>query len=239
MTPPVTPILICIPFWEQDRTQAIELCRIIEGLQPHHVQKAAHVMLVARQDCSIDQNMVKIISKKFNTFTHQSTSPLKGWPSGPNGMFASTMIKIATTAKDLYECVYWMEPDCIPIVPNWFWYLVEEWRRRHPQANIVGCRLDCNGDGTGDHITGCALYHPDIARIMPEITRCDNVAWDYELRARIVAMGGHTKLIANLYKATNLFPESLQGLLDNGTMVVHGAKDDSVVRFVKKKYNIA
>lgn len=236
---PVTPILICIPYWERDRLQATELCKIIAGLQPHHVRNLAHVMLVARQDCAIDKNMVNIISKKFNTFTHKSNSPLKGWPAGPNGMFNSTMIHISNNAPNLYECVYWMEPDAIPLAPNWFWCLVEEWRRRHPQANVVGCRHDCNGDGSGDHISGSCLYHPSIARIMPEITRSCDIAWDYEHRARIVAMGAHTNLIANLYKATNIFPESLQGLLDQGTLVCHGVKDYSVVDFVKKKYNIA
>lgn len=235
--PPVTPILICIPYWSGDRTQAIELCRIIEGLQPHHVRGIAHVMLVARQDCSIDKNMVNIISKKFNTFTHKSSSPMKGWPAGPNGMFSSTMIHISNNAKNHYECVYWMEADCIPITTNWFWSLVEIWRARHPSANIVGCRADCNGNGTGDHITGCALYHPNIARIMPEITRSSDVAWDYQNRAKIVAMGGHTKFIENWYKATNADP----GILDRinvGVGIIHGYKDNSLVDLVKKKYNI-
>lgn len=232
---PVTPILICIPYWNGDKTQAIELCKIIEGLQPHHVQKSAHVMLVCRQDSSIDRNMVNIISKKFNTFTHKSTSPLKGWPAGPNGMFGSTMIHISNNAKDHYECVYWMEPDCIPICPNWFWCLVEEWRKRHPKANVVGCRSDCNGNGTGDHITGCALYHPNIARIIPEIATCDNVAWDYHLRDRIVAMGGNTKTIQNRYRETNVDP----GIINEpGVVIIHGVKDNSLVSLVKKKFNI-
>lgn len=234
---PVTPILICIPYWNGDKTQAVELCRIIEGLQPHHAKGLAHVMLIARQDCAIDKNMVNIISKKFNVFTHKSTSPLKGWPAGPNGMFASTMIHISNNAKNHYECVFWMEADAIPIAPNWFWCLVEEWRRRHPSANIIGCRSDCNGNGTGDHITGCALYHPNIARIIPEITRSSEVAWDYEHRARIVAMGGHTKIIENWYKATKADP----GILDRvnvGVNIIHGYKDDSLVKLVKKKYNI-
>lgn len=237
--PPVTPILICIPFWSGDRTQAVELCRIIEGLQPHHVRGVAHVMLVSRQDCSMDKNMVNIISRKFNTFTYQSNSPMKGWPAGPNGMFASTMIHVSNNAQNQYECVYWMEADAIPLAPNWFWCFVEEWRRKHPSANVIGCRHDCNGNGTGDHISGSCLYHPNIARIMPEITRSSDIAWDYEHRDRIVEMGGHTNLIANLYRATNILPESLQGLIDNGTMVVHGVKDNSVVNFVKSKYNIA
>lgn len=229
------PILICIPYWMGDKAQAMNLCKIITGLQPHHVGVIAHVLLIARQDCSIDQNMVKIISQKFNTFTYKSSSPLKGWPNGANGIFASTMIHISNNAVKNYECVFWMEPDCIPTRPNWFWDLVIEWRRRHPKANIVGCRADCNGDGTGDHITGCALYHPNIARILPEITHCDGMAWDYQHRAKIVAMGGSIKLLQNRYKETKVDPGIIE---EPGVCLIHGIKDDSLLKAVAKKFSI-
>lgn len=234
----MTPILIVIPFWERDNYQAMELCKIISGMQSGHVGNTANVMLVCRQDWNIDPNMISIISSKFNTFTHHSMSPLRGWPAGANGMFGSSMIHISNSFSNKYECVYWMEPDAIPICPNWFWDLVLEWRRRHPSTNILGCRHDCNGDGSGDHITGCALYHPNIARILPQITTCDNVAWDYLYRDKIVQMGGPTRLIENWYKATNANP----GILDRtraGVVVIHGHKDLSLINLVKKKYNIS
>lgn len=231
------PILIVIPFWQGDKAQAVELCKIVAGLQPVHVGNAAHVMLVSRQDCPMDQNMVKIISQKFNTLTFQSRSPLRGWPAGSNGMFGSSMIHISNSFKDKYECVYWMEPDAIPIIPNWFSNLVKEWRTRHPSVNIVGCRSDCNGDGTGDHITGCAVYHPNIARIFPQLTICSNIAWDYLHRGRIVAMGKHTPLIENWYRARNA-PYGILDRVNVGVNIIHGHKDLSVVNHVKMKYKI-
>lgn len=235
--PPPIPILIVIPFWQGDQAQAIELCRIIAGLQSVHVGNAAHVMLVARQDCNMDQNMVKIIASKFNTLTYKSMSNLKGWPAGPNGMFGNTMIHISNNFVKKYECIYWMEPDAIPLVPNWFANLVKEWKSRHPSCNIMGCRSDCHGDGTGDHITGCAVYHPNIARIYPPLTMCDNVAWDYLHRAKMVAMGKHTTLIENWYKAKNA-PYGIVDRVNVGVNILHGFKDNSVINHVKKKYNI-
>lgn len=230
------PILIVIPFWQGDKDIATEICKIIAGMQPQHVGQTAHVMLACRQDCSIDDQMVRIVAAKFNVITHKCNSPLRGWPAGPNGMFGSTMIHIATVLQNLYECIYWLEPDAVPIKPNWFWDLVLEWRKKHPNAKIVGCRADCNGDGTGDHITGCALYHPDIARILPCITQCSHVAWDYQHRDKIIGMGGPTRLITNWYKAT----KAPQGILDQpGVVVTHGFKDRSVINLVKQKYRIA
>lgn len=234
MSAPV-PILIVIPFWKGDLNQAFDLCRIVAGLQANHVGSVAHVMLVCRQDCRIDPNMVKIISAKFNTHTYHSMSPLKGWPSGANGIFGSTMLYISNNMRDKYECVYWMEPDAIPTKPNWFWDLVLAWRGRHTSTWIVGCRSDCNGDGTGDHITGCALYHPNIARLLPEIIRSDRVAWDYEHRAKIVRVGGHTKLIQNRYHQRNVDPGVIN---EPGVVIIHGVKDRSLVNVVSKKYKI-
>lgn len=231
------PILICLPYWEGDRYQAVELCRIVAGLQSGHAELNAHVMLINRQDCMPDPHMVDIISQKFHVHTFQSRSPLKGWPQGSNGMFGSTMIHIANSFKDKYECVYWMEPDAIPLCPNWSWNLVQAWRAKHPKALIIGCRSDCNGDGTGDHITGCAIYHPNIARLMPYLTTCSGTAWDYEFRSDIVQVGGHTNLIENWYRARNAEP----GILDRtkvGVNIIHGFKDDSLINLVKNKYNI-
>lgn len=230
------PILICVPFWKGDNTQAIELCKIVAGLQGSHAGNLAHVMLICRQDWKVDPNMVKIIAPKFNTFTFQSRSPLKGWPSGSNGMFGSTMIYISNSFKNKYECVYWMEPDAIPLCPNWYWDLVLEWRRKHPSANIIGYRSDCNGDGSGDHITGCALYHPNIARILPQITMSDRIAWDYQHRAKIVSMGGHTRMIQNRYGQKNV-PSGV--INEPGVVIIHGVKDLSITSAVKKKYKIS
>lgn len=234
----MTPMLVCIPFWQGDKDKAMDLCRILSGLQDHHVGNIVHVLLVARQDCKHDSNMIKIVAAKFNTFTHVSKSPLKGWPNGPNGMFGSTMIHISNNQKkNQYECIYWMEPDAIPLCPNWFMDLLHVWRTRHMKSLVVGCRSTIDGNSQSDHITGCALYHPNIARLMPELTGCTGMAWDYKYRAKIIENGGHTPLIENWYNARKADP----GIVDRdkvGVRIIHGFKDRSIVEHVAKKYKI-
>lgn len=234
----MTPMLVCVPFWQGDKDRAMDLCKILSGLQPHHVGSLVHVMLVARQDCSHDENMIKIVMTKFNCFTHVTNSPLRGWPNGPNGMFGNTMIHIANNnRKNQYEVVYWMEPDAIPICPNWFADLLHAWRSRHPKALIIGCRGQIDESTTSDHITGCALYHPDIARLMPKLTGCTGEAWDWKHRAEIISVGGHTNTIENWYNAKNAEP----GIVDRanlGVRIIHGHKDRSVIEHVAKKYDI-
>lgn len=230
-------MLICIPFWHGDKAQAIDLCKILTGLQQYPVGAAAHLMLVARQDCLHDQNMIKIAMTKFNTFTHVTNSPLRGWPNGPNGMFGNTMVHISNNCKNKYDCIYWMEPDAIPLCPNWFADLHHAWKNRHQNVLVLGCRGQVDESTTSDHITGCAMYHPMIARLMPKLTSCTGQAWDWKFRSEIIAVGGHTHMIENFYKATNL-PMDIVNRADLGVRILHGCKDRSVVNSVAQKYGI-
>jgi hypothetical protein len=233
----MTPMVVCIPFWEADKAQALDLVKILTGLQDHHVGSVVHLLLVARQDCKHDTEMIKLAMTKFSVFTFISPSPLRGWPNGPNAMFGRTISHIANNGKNKYEVIYWMEPDAIPLCPNWFMDLLSEWRKRHPKCLVIGSRGDCNGDGSGDHISGCALYHPNIAKLMPELTGCTGQAWDYKHRAKIVAVGQHTNMIENFYHARNA-PENIADRSELGVRVIHGHKDRSVVISVAKKYGI-
>lgn len=228
------PILIVIPFWPGDRSDAVELCKLIAHLQPHHAKNTAHVMIAERQDCKRETQMVDIISKKFNTLTHHCQSPLRGWPAGPNGMFASTMMQISFIQKN-YECVFWMEPDCLPLRTNWFWDLAMEWKKRKPGVHVMGCMASVDGTAESQHITGCALYHPNIIRILPQIALSDNIAWDYFHRRAIVSVGQHTPLIVLHYKSSN----ASESLLNDQIAVVHGYKDGSLMRHLKKRHGMA
>lgn len=232
-------MLVCVPFWQRDKPQAMDLCKILAGLQPNHVGTLVHVLLVARQDCTHDVNMIKIVMAKFNCFTHVTNSPLRGWPNGPNGMFGNTMVHIANNnKKNQYEVVYWMEPDAIPICPNWFMDLLHAWRTRHPKTLVVGCRGQVDESTSSSHVTGCALYHPNIARLMPKLTGATGEAWDWKYRAEIVAVAGHTNTIENWYKATNAAPGLVDDRSSKGVRIIHGFKCPSLINQVASKYNI-
>lgn len=223
------PIMICLAYWDGDKDLAVKVANLMADLQPHHVGNACRVLLVCRQDSKMYPEIYNPLLKKFNVSYHISGSPLRGWPSGPNGMFGNTMLHLCNSAVAT-ECVFWMETDCVPMRTNWFWDLVQLWRNRAPGANIIGCRCDCHGDGTGDHINGCAIYDPQIARIMPSIVSCDNIAWDYCNRQAIVRMGQSTNQIQLRYKATNVEPT----ILNDPCCVMHGVKDNSLIDLVRE-----
>lgn len=224
------PILIILSYWEGDRDLARQTAELMADLQPHHVGSVCEVLVACRQDSKIDQRIVSKLREKFNVRTHVCSSPLRGWPGGCNGMFGSSMIHVANSLSH-YDCVFWMEADCTPMYCNWFADLYNTWMQRPDGVKIVGCKCDANGNGTGWHITGCALYDPQIARILPKITMASTWAWDWGCKEDIVRMGSHTNAIGLKYKARN----ATESDADVNFSVTHGFKDNSLINMVRKK----
>lgn len=225
---PKLPILIVLSYWEGDRDLARQVADLMADLQPHHVGSACEVLISCRQDSKIDQNILGKLRTRFNVKTHVCSSPLRGWPGGCNGMFGSSMIHVANSLS-YYDCVFWMEADCVPMYCNWFVDIHSEWAKRPQGVHIVGCKCDANGNGTGWHITGCALYDPNIARILPEITLASTWAWDWGCKDKIVKIGSHTNSIGLKYKARDATASDLEG----GYSVMHGFKDNSLINLVR------
>lgn len=224
------PILIVLSYWKGDKELCEKAIDLMVDLQPHHVGTACEVLLTCRQDSRIDQAMVDKLKTRFNTKSLQCMSPQRGWPSGSNGMFGYSMRHVGNALAH-YDCAFWMEADCVPMYCNWFVDLHNEWMKRPPGVKIVGCKCDANGNGTGWHITGCALYDPKITRLLPEIATADTWAWDWGNRDKMLSMGSHTNAIGLRYKATNASESDADGHFS----VIHGFKDASLIDIVRKK----
>lgn len=230
---PKIPILIVISYWDGDRDLARQMAALMADLQPHHVGRAAEVLIVCRQDSMIDQSIVEKLKTRFTVRTRVAGSPLRGWPGGCNGMFGSACIHISQSLN-AYDCFFWMEADCVPMYCNWFADLHGEWVRRPKGTHIVGCKADANGDGSGWHITGCALYDCSISRIIPGLTTCTRQAWDWQFKHKIIEVGHHTNAIALKYKTTE--PDA--AMVESHYTVVHGWKNNWLINAVRAKRNV-
>lgn len=229
--PPDKPFLIVISYWEGDRDMCREMVRLLVDLQEKHAGKAAKILLICRQDSKIDAEMVRLLKSKFDLETKIGTSPLRGYPGGANGLFASAALHLATCTEQ-YDGWFWMEPDCVPMYPNWWVDLKMEWKNRPRGVQIMGWKGDCNGNGTGWHITGCAIYDQQIARTIPCLTMCDGIPWDYKCRDEMLRVGKETLKIHLCWRAKNATPD----ILKNRWSIAHGYKDGSLLKLVRKEY---
>lgn len=232
---PNYPILITLPYWSGDADMMRSVVKLCVGLQKEHVRRSCAFMLVARRDTPMDQDMVKLLATRFDVFTHQSNRFEKGWPQGPNGIFASTIIEVANRRNDV-DCMFWLETDCVPMRPDWHQVLASEWRNRKPGVLVVGCKTTVDGSADSSHITGCALYDPKIALKMKVLTACSAGAWDWEHRRKILGVGQHTDRVHMIYRGKNADPKLVTQ--KNPPAVLHGIKDDSLLRLMSQKHGI-
>ena len=229
--PPDNPFLICIPYWEGDRNECRSMTDLMVDLEPKHAGHECKVMLCRRQDCEPDETMLNKIRTRFDTEDFRCTSPLRGYPAGSNGQFSSTALNVANSTPQ-YSGWLWMEPDCVPMYPGWWRDLRKEWMSRGPGVKIMGWKGDCNGDGTGWHITGCAIHDQQFARAVPGVTQSDLIAWDYQHRAKILAVSQETSKIHLCWRAH----DAQVDIFFKHYAMVHGYKDGSLRRIVREKF---
>lgn len=235
--PPNYPILIALGYWHGDQAAMLSLVKLIVGMQDQHAGRSCAFMLTARRDTNIDSEAVDRLASRFNVFTHKSVRFDTGWPSGSNGIFGSTMIEIALKRRDS-DCVFWMEPDCVPLRKDWHQVLAAAWKTRQPGKLILGHKLSIDGRPEGMHINGCALYDTQIARKMPGLTSAGLGAWDWQHRVGIVKNGQDTPVIRLYYKHENAPKNFIEGFKANAPAVVHGFKDRSLLELAAKKFSV-
>jgi len=120
--------------------------------------------------------------------THVQT----GWPISCNMAFE----QVARLCADkLQEPFLWMEPDAIPLVPNWIDKIAEAY---------AACGQPFMGDFVGingimpngvDHMSGVAVYHWDLHRLAPSLFNNERTAWDIASAGNVVPRMARTDLI--------------------------------------------
>lgn len=96
----------------------------------------------------------------------------------------------------------------------------------------MGWKGDCNGDGSGWHITGCAIYNQQIARMINGIASCDRIPWDYQCRSAMLSKGKEISKIHLCWRAR----EAKDDIFFRHYAMVHGYKDNSLLKLVRTKY---
>jgi hypothetical protein len=115
-----------------------------------------------------------------------------GWPVSCNLAFEN----IARHAADNLKAPFlWMEPDAIPIQPQWLDSI---------EIAYKNCGQPFMGDFVGiagimpngvDHMSGIAVYHWDLHRLAPSLFNNERFAWDIASAKQVIPLFARTSLI--------------------------------------------
>lgn len=235
-------LLLSILFWEEDKRQAMQLARLLADLQDEH-SDAADFLFVSRFDCTHDDTTVKYVSRKFDTHVTTSRHRGKGWPLGCNAIWIGMIEWLfhKKNAKQLpdYKAVFCIEADGAPLRKDWINYLSQEWDRVNETIPIVMAGDVLTNPQGYQHINGNALLSADLSFLKAVCHKAGfnaRAGWDYHLAPWFKQKGwADLQGIKSDWRRPAFKEEEWEKELAEGTVWLHGVKDNSLIEVARKK----
>lgn len=231
--------LLLLQYWEGDRKKAGETIKLIADLEEKH-NGEVDVMLSRRFDCEEDPEIVKYVSKKFDTYTHKSRRREKGWPAGCNALWFDSVTRVyeLCTAKQMpiYSGILTFEADCSPLRPGWLELLWVDWERAKVKfmGNIV--------PAPAPHMNGNLVMSGNLdmlKKIATKIMGCPpSGGWDFILASVFKHAGwyGTNTIRSEWERHSGWTMEELETQITQGLLFHHGCKNSTLQDLVRQKW---
>ena len=150
--------------------------------------------------------------------------------SAPNHMFKRVAQHVSWQLKVPY---FWMETDCIPLVPTWLDEIEAEYKEcgKPFMGSIV------HQSGLTLHMNGNGVYPADILVQAPKAIVCGITPFDLHGAPDILPKAHNSKRIHNKPQQ-NTFPvQNALALINADAVVFHPVKDGSLIDRLREKKN--
>lgn len=241
--PPAEDIVLALQFWEGDKNPSLRLARAIADLEPEFNRQALFLFVHAFDCAPPPEEVVEHVRKKFRTLVVKSTTPWTGYPDGCAALWLDCIDwarEAKRTGLTSAECMLTFEFDCSPLVPDWIAKLVDTFRRVNPKA-VMGDHHPFTAPGKPKgfgHINGNLVVSLKSDKVLEQIgsyrhRHKPKAPWDVVIYEDLYRIGSASVIeIQSDYRARNLRPSYLAGLVQQGVIFHHGCKDTSVIDFV-------
>lgn len=226
-------MLVVLAFCEKDWQAAIDLFKWCAELDGQYLQHKL-VLVAARELSQVINNAVFQAAHKVFPKT-EMVRPLKedlrGWPASCNTMFVTGYDYVRLTKK----CPYlWLEADSIPLRPGWLDELEFEYSKCGKP--FMGCIYD----NPYEHLTGVAVYPPNIEKFNPAIVNAGTECFDLVEAKRTIPHSHHTELYHHEWGDPDAwtFPniKSLDRIKPEAVLF-HRNKDGTLIQRLREKRN--
>lgn len=221
--------LLNLQFWRGDLKDAADLASLLSRI-PNGRHGDYDILLTNRFDCPpMHGAVIGALTRRFDVFTYKSTTQATGWPAGCNALWLDSMQWIAARqgfSLPRYKWVLCMEADDCPLAPNWLDTLDSEWDKYG--MRVVGDVVQF----PAWHVNGNAMFSaaPDFMQYIRGIKRLDpKKGWDFYLAEQFRRWGwAKTPAIVSVWNTLSTDVETVKSYRDQGAVMLHGVKDDSV-----------
>lgn len=232
-------MLCVIPFYSGDKHLAVNLANWIAQLGG--VQNHDCLLIVDKSTTS--SGVIEPLRKAFKSVTETTSEPAGEQASWGNGTTDAT----APNEMFLTACAYvyhknlgrwfWLETDAVPMRSTWLDEIeAEDKKGKKP---FMGAYV--NIPPHEPHMSGIAVYPPNVPDHSLKMATPGPIAWDYAGRSDTVGKGkAHfTTLIQHEYRIhgeSPTFPtQGSLSVIKPGTAVFHRCKDFSLIDRLREK----
>ena len=196
-------MIVAIPFCSVDAPDALALLEWIEvlgGVREH----TCLLTLDAAVQWSTASAIAAAAQKSFGNVRIVSTEePVEGWPAGPNALW----LEAARFAQEQGQPFLWLEPDAIPLKPDWMTKLAAAYALLSPSC-FMGHLYKTNSEKFPPVVmSGIAIYPPGAIHLVePHLSTVPQRAWDIASTDAIKPYWSNTKLIYHFWGKPDLAP---------------------------------
>ena len=161
------------------------------------------------------------------------------WPINANLMWQRTAQYMFEKRKCPW---FWQEADCLPVKPGW----LDAW-----EAEFLACGKPYMGCVVKDpfHLTGNAVYPPDVRKFCPEQMIADVIPWDVTGMPKILPHTHHTDLYHHQWfynveqpangqysrNATHFDNVDQLSIINPKAVLFHRNKDGSLIQCLRER----
>lgn len=216
-------MLVVLCFHNGDKPQAIRLANWIKelgGVKNHKLL----MLLDPRIDSvgviePMQEAFGEVIELKYHT-------PEDGWPKAPNRMFDYVCRYIYDRIKTPF---FWIEPDAIPLKSEWMDRIEAEYRQCGKPFMGQMVIVPREFPNPRDHMSGVAVYPPDICVQAKSVLNCETVAWDVVGAKDIIPKMHNTRQIQHSWKAESFLDTQSLSRIRPEAVIFHQNKDGSLI----------
>lgn len=241
---PHTPILLALQYCHKDADAAFSLARLIVDLQPEYDVNTEFVLFHSRKQDEPNHNsraaaVSQILATKFKTIVMRCERFAEGYPDGSNDMWHDLIQRVYLMKREgniKAECFLSFEADCIPTRPTWIEELADEWTlARDNGKSVIGACHD-------DHVNGNLVADVNLCQMNANlIGSAASAPWDMYHGKYLLSIAQPTGLIVNDYRKPTItedevFSPRKFGKSKVAPAMIHGVRDDSGLKLVRKKF---
>ena len=203
----------------------------LDGQQANHT-----LLLIAAKALKPEQ--IQIVERSARRAFHMVISRTtrvpdeRGWPVSSNTLFLSAYHEIKRMGGSPF---LWLEADCVPLKPKWIDSLLGEYLG--VGKPFMGCVYDC----PWPHLTGVAIYPPDIGKYSPDVLKPGLRAWDMVDTDNTIKNAHHTGQYHHewgnfKYNIPPTFPNQASlNIVREDAVLFHRCKDGSLIDRLRER----